>query len=252
MHQLQAAQQQPTAPAAAPKRKHVEKIELGGRQLPEQKTRWAGHSELGWGCSVPLHRVRRQRPAPPPCNALLLYIQAQWGLYSKGSRHRVPGLLATIVFGNLASARLFDLTDETRTCPCFDLTDGTTTCPVSALDITAPCTKTLPQYEKSVMALSAQFFFYATGYLCLPMMLSIISMCTVADFSLKFITDEKDVKLFLTFFRRVLHVDIFGFIIVFEFLGMHFGSLMLFHINFSASALLLVTFRTPSLLSSFT
>ena len=146
MHQLQAAQQQPTAPAAAPKRKHVEKIELGGRQQPEQKTRWAGHSELGWGCSVPLHRVRRQRPAPPPCNALLLYIQAQWGLYSKGSRHRVPGLLGTIVFGNLASARL------------FDLTDGTTTCPVSALDITAPCTKTLPQYEKSVMALSAQFF----------------------------------------------------------------------------------------------
>ena len=61
----------------------------GGRQLPEQKTRRAGHSELGWGCGVPLHRARRQRPAPPPCNALLLYIQAQWGLYSKGSRHRV-------------------------------------------------------------------------------------------------------------------------------------------------------------------
>ena len=154
----------------------------------------------------------------------------------------LAGLLATIVFGNLASARLFDLTDGTTTCPCFDLTDGTTTCPVSALDITAPCTKTLPQYEKSVMALSAQFFFYATGYLCLPMMLSIISMCTVADFSLKFITDEKDVNLFLTIFRRVLHVDVFGLIIVFEFLGMHFGSLMLFHMNFSASAWLLVGF----------
>ena len=74
------------------------------------------------------------------------------------------------------------------------------------------------------------------------MLLSIISMCTVADFSLKFITDEKDVKLFLTIFRRVLHVDVFGFIIVFELLGMHFGSLMLFHMNFSASAWLLVGF----------
>jgi hypothetical protein len=56
----------------------------------------------------------------------------------------LAGLLASIVFGNLASARFFDLTDGTTTCPCFDLTDGTTTCPVSALDFTAPCTKTLP------------------------------------------------------------------------------------------------------------
>ena len=62
-------------------------------------------------------------------------------------------------------------------------------------------------------------FFCATGYLCLTVLLSIISMCTVEDFLLKFITDEKDVKLFLTIFRRVLHVHVFGFIIVFEFLG---------------------------------
>ncbi len=59
---------------------------------------------------------------------------------------------------------------------------------------------------------------------------------------MKFITEEKDVKLFLTIFRRVLHVDVFGSIIVFEFLRMHFGSLMLFHMNFSASAVLLVGF----------
>ena len=51
MHQLQAAQQQPTAPAAAPKRKHVKKedIELGGGSLPKRK-----HFEKtsSWGASA--------------------------------------------------------------------------------------------------------------------------------------------------------------------------------------------------------
>ena len=47
MHQLQAAQQQPTAPTAAPKRKHVEKIELGGGSFPNRKH--VGRDTPNWG-----------------------------------------------------------------------------------------------------------------------------------------------------------------------------------------------------------
>lgn len=136
----------------------------------------------------------------------------------------LAGLLATIVFANMASARL------------FDLNYGTTTCPVSGDGI---CVASLPMFTKQQLEVT-HFIFYIAGYICLIVLLCIIIVCVMADNTLKRISVEEELKAFMTTFSFVGEwVDFFIKTAV-ACLGAHFGALILIHMYFALWAYILV------------